>query len=1417
MASVEAPEPSDGCSPFVGPAPARERNFSRGLGPADAKLQRWLRVLGRHLVELRRVVPAADGQPDLPSQPTEKAETSLEVAAAAAAVAAASLAPSPPLAALPDGYTLYRHYVGAAFETESEYQRRASGQPQAPLRNMETIDGINYRTDLYLFGHPQGQPFRSVPEFLPHLVWLDAGSGGDYDRRDYSACRCELCPRYIAQMRRLYLQFTRPLHRAEGPTGSMRTVEEAPAAAFRVGETVWVPVTFDDSHRPMNGSALLDVDLTDPEYDLMVSLRSMLKKTPMEQSAQSGIQPAAAASAGTASGAMATTWANGRGSAASSAESGPVASEATAAREPTDLESKLLSGPLALYPRRGTAPGLSAAQIEVLRSRLTFFPARIASRQCYRPPAVAGAGGQGPAVKLPALAIVVYEAQVEGLDGFKVIVTHSTAFPYLEYPISSDNSGLPAELREKHQQALVGAAAEASVIEPLGRRTEMVEAADLRERLAEGLGVDIAAAAASSAPASGPIGVPHFAGLRFGAELLRVGDFVRLRASEERRGMQCMVISSIMDVSGVVSGGGEPQLVVGGRIFVRQNDFSVTMAEFKTKMNAWHPAFRTRGSYHHKFPAVVRVQELAGRFYAVRSPMILVHEAHGEAASYWHNWAAVDSNQPLSCMPAGSAGRVRAGSPAEGAAGETDHEAFVLWPNLVDDSDVVGDGGRRSDVRAAIAGAKRRALQLPPAVITASAAAAAAAAVTGTDAAGGMPSDGESADEQVIAQGGAPAVCRPASNAGSSASTGSTGSADGMDMMDVDAPAARRARAVSPGRDRGDRYGRDDARYERGDRNERDRNDRDRYERDRHERDRHERDRSDRDRHERDRHERDGRGDRDERGDRERERPRVPVASRLGRATAGPASPAPPHKRPADQLGAPAQDGSAPDAGPASKRLHAAPPAAPPPAAHGPAPGHAQKTSSLSTSLSSLSSSLSSLASSDQQFKVTASVRSSSVLSNLLDQAHPSVSAQAAPATGAASLPSHRASHGPSQSSSDAEPTPAAIAMLRIAEAAARIAVAAGLQVPVAGPQAPAAAPHDSKTPVDLPPPSFPDSVQILPATSRSQSSARQRASPAPAAVSHAQDSRLAQIMSHHQQQQQLDQRPPQPQSVQRQYPSAQQHKQQPPAQQQHSSAQHQYSSTQRLQPRHQHQHQHQQPARSAAPANRSATVAPRSALPSESISTPAPAEPQPSPTPLLSPAQSSVGAPPADATVAPQYGASPTPSSFTAPLSAGSSNSSQFTLIWSPPGSSVVKAASSVLTVLCSTDDKHIVRFTGSSAFARHFVTNSPIQVAKFISRDTQVDLVMKDKILNGQFFGPNADGSLVCLQLVKFGPRKGQTAPPELRELLALSKSHIGLFRSRQFVGFVWSTEVDVVLIVASSVEMLAGTFPFLVPHFA
>nr|KAJ3418295.1 hypothetical protein HK105_000087 [Polyrhizophydium stewartii] len=81
------------------------------------------------------------------------------------------------------------------------------------------IDGINYRTDLYLFGHPQGQPFRSVPEFLPHLVWLDAGSGGDYDRRDYSACRCELCPRYIAQMRRLYLQFTRPLHRAEGPTG----------------------------------------------------------------------------------------------------------------------------------------------------------------------------------------------------------------------------------------------------------------------------------------------------------------------------------------------------------------------------------------------------------------------------------------------------------------------------------------------------------------------------------------------------------------------------------------------------------------------------------------------------------------------------------------------------------------------------------------------------------------------------------------------------------------------------------------------------------------------------------------------------------------------------------------------------------------------------------------------------------------------------------------------------------------------------------------------------------------------------------------------------------------------------------------------------------------------------------------------
>lgn len=45
-----------------------------------------------------------------------------------------------------------------------------------------------YRTDSYLFGHPSGARYRSLNEFMPHLLWLACNT-----THDVSKCTCKLC------------------------------------------------------------------------------------------------------------------------------------------------------------------------------------------------------------------------------------------------------------------------------------------------------------------------------------------------------------------------------------------------------------------------------------------------------------------------------------------------------------------------------------------------------------------------------------------------------------------------------------------------------------------------------------------------------------------------------------------------------------------------------------------------------------------------------------------------------------------------------------------------------------------------------------------------------------------------------------------------------------------------------------------------------------------------------------------------------------------------------------------------------------------------------------------------------------------------------------------------------------------------
>ncbi|KAK9765494.1 hypothetical protein K7432_006133 [Basidiobolus ranarum] len=52
----------------------------------------------------------------------------------------------------------------------------------------EQLNTNKFRTDAYLFGHPQKKKFRSPNEFLPHFLWLLAGG-----TESGSECFCQYC------------------------------------------------------------------------------------------------------------------------------------------------------------------------------------------------------------------------------------------------------------------------------------------------------------------------------------------------------------------------------------------------------------------------------------------------------------------------------------------------------------------------------------------------------------------------------------------------------------------------------------------------------------------------------------------------------------------------------------------------------------------------------------------------------------------------------------------------------------------------------------------------------------------------------------------------------------------------------------------------------------------------------------------------------------------------------------------------------------------------------------------------------------------------------------------------------------------------------------------------------------------------
>ncbi|KAJ3109640.1 hypothetical protein HDU97_003116 [Phlyctochytrium planicorne] len=155
----------------------------------------------------------------------------------------------------PKGYALF-HYL---FETKSDRETRRGGGKRTVSRagKNKFINGVNYRVDPYILGHPGGSPskFRSAQEMRPHMAWLqyayyacsNQGTPSDiwgWSSRDFHICGCISCSRFVAKSRDFYqpLRYAITLSAAGAPLADHST----PLAHLRPLEYVLLRIIVDD-------------------------------------------------------------------------------------------------------------------------------------------------------------------------------------------------------------------------------------------------------------------------------------------------------------------------------------------------------------------------------------------------------------------------------------------------------------------------------------------------------------------------------------------------------------------------------------------------------------------------------------------------------------------------------------------------------------------------------------------------------------------------------------------------------------------------------------------------------------------------------------------------------------------------------------------------------------------------------------------------------------------------------------------------------------------------------------------------------------------------------------------------------------------------------------------------------------------
>ncbi|KAI8917394.1 hypothetical protein BC831DRAFT_142484 [Entophlyctis helioformis] len=650
-------ELSDGCLPSIGLPPAltakaaRPVSFFLPVPHTDPSLQTWLRSCSAALAATIATVTASN-----PS---------------AAVSAWASLPPSsssslpPSLASLPDGYVFVRHH----FETKAQLAKRLAPAANPSMPNASSasktvdLDGVVLRTDPYVLGHPSGLRFRSAPEISPHLLWLELGANGSFDTRDYSTCVCKYCPRFVDQCARLYVHFTRPTlirNPALAPAKAERILH-GPSTIFRRGETIWVPVTFDDAGAPRNGIPFLQL-LAREAHDEHLQAASRRPSIEPLRSPFTSSPPSQAASQRRLSASTSMLGTPVSGSAAPAGSSVPMSLFSS----PTHVASGMRMGSLgddgesedrnngseeeeeeeeedSDVDSTTTDPSpaldaLSASELLSMKRRLAFFPGKVVSRtgHAFRAPLSLTDGSSGTPthgryengvlVATHLSSVVTYKVYVETLS-LKMIVDNANAFPYLQPP-TLPMSTLGDKQEQRRLRAIAQTRQSASTYAMFGGpKTVSFNLGELLAALDDSVWPLLSPELLAQDPATASVEVLSYGGIQFGNEIIRASDFVRLRSTssdpDTQTNLHCMAIEHILDIRSMLPNGyASDTIVFGGKIYARQPNFSVTMKQYRTMMNAWFPAGKPVSSSHSKLPLLLPLARIGGRFYPVHSPQI---------------------------------------------------------------------------------------------------------------------------------------------------------------------------------------------------------------------------------------------------------------------------------------------------------------------------------------------------------------------------------------------------------------------------------------------------------------------------------------------------------------------------------------------------------------------------------------------------------------------------------------------------------------------------------------------------------------------------------------------------------------------------------------------------------------------------